>query len=156
MDIADSITPFECFQPNKFPLKTEDPKTERQTDTLTEKERILYLSGKWQMPGSQFKLESALVVGANGSLEGIIKWHNIRTGNLPPTFCANEFVQGQIDQYQVEIKGYQADAGLVPDYYEIVLCGSDISGFFGGRSKAFGDWDGRLEGSYLFSSVEQA
>lgn len=155
MNIAKSIIQFECFQPNRFPPYIEISVTEKQTDAAAERERILYLSGKWQMPNSEFKLDAVLFVGANGSAEGTIKWQNIRDKNLPPAFCGNEFVSGQIDQFQVEIRGYRADAGLATDYYEIVLCGSDKSGFFGGKSRAHGNWNGRLEGSYLFSTVKQ-
>jgi hypothetical protein len=147
--------PFECFRHGKFPFKAGTPHSKKQTETTIEKERILYLSGKWQMPDSEFKLEAVLFVGTNGSLKGSIKWQNIRDKNLPPAFCGNEFVSGQLDQFQVEIKGYRADAGLATDYYEIVLCGSDKSGLFGGKSRAYGNWNGRLEGSYLFSSGGQ-
>ncbi len=130
MDTTSSINQFECFQPSKFLPSVEIPATEKQTNATAERERILYLSGKWQMPESEFKLEAVFLVGVNNSLEGTIKWQIIRDKNLPPAFCGNEFVNGQLDQFQVEIKGYRADAGLVPDYYEIVLCGSNKSGFF--------------------------
>lgn len=155
MEIANSIIPFECFRQSVFPSETEIPQSEKQTEPTAEKERILYLSGKWQMPQSEFNLEAVLFVGTNGLLEGSIKWQNIRDKNLPPTFYGNEFVSGQLDQFQVEIKGYRADAGLATDFYEIVLCGNDKSGFFGGKSRAHGSWNGRMEGSYLFSSGGQ-
>ncbi len=155
METASSINPFECFQPDNFRLPVEIPANEKQTEATAERQRILYLSGKWQMPDSEFKLEAVFLVGVNNSLEGTIKWQNIRDKILPPTFCGNEFVSGQIDQFQVEIKGYRADAGLATDYYEIILCGSNKSGFFGGKSRARGNWNGRLEGSYVFSTAKQ-
>ena len=38
------------------------------------------------------------------------------------------------------------------DSYKIVLTGGNEAGVFGGTSRAFGDWSGRMEGHYVFKN----
>jgi hypothetical protein len=54
---------------------------------------------------------------------------------------------------RLELKGYRADPTFALDHYFISLLGDGECGAFEGVSQAFGDWDGRLRGTYQI--VEQ-
>ena len=128
---------------------------EESADAAVDHGRILFLSGQWQRPDSHFRFEAVVFVQAGGALEGVIYWKNIRTAGFPATFGASESVRGNLNGQHIELRGYRAEPGLATDHYQIALIGGDTSGVFGGKSRAYGDWSGRMNGNYRFSSFER-
>jgi len=60
-------------------------------------------------------------------------------------------VRGRVDISSVCLDGVTAARGLACDQYRITLMGDDRRGTFAGISRAFGNWNGRMEGAYLFA-----
>lgn len=117
--------------------------------------RVLFLSGDWQKPGSVFKFEAVVLLQPDGAADGVIQWQNVRTARVSPSFVATEFVEGTLHNQNLDLMGCRAEPGLATDHYKIALIGGGPNGAFGGKSRAFGDWSGRMRGTYLFASVER-
>ncbi len=114
--------------------------------------RVLFLSGSWQMPGSEFRLRATINVQKDGTAEGPIYWQAIRVHGGPASYFAIERVQGVVRGQDVELEGYEVEPGLAPDSYKITLTGDD-AGVFGGISRTYHlNWCGRMEGKYLFQN----
>jgi hypothetical protein len=130
------------------------PETSESTRTSEYDYRVLFLSGTWQTPiGSEFRLRATLHVQKDGSIDGCMYWRAVRIRGVPQCYFGTEAVSGFVRGHEVELRGHQADhPGLALDVYEILLTGNDEAGVFAGRSRAYGDWSGRLEGQYLFQN----
>lgn len=115
-------------------------------------ERILYLSGTWWTSCSTFRLRATLRVGTDGALSGPIYWQALRVSNRPRSYFGTEVVQGQQRGKSLELQGVSVDPGLMQDHYKIELSGGDEAGTFGGVSRAYGNWGGRLEGQYSYKN----
>ena len=89
----------------------------------------------------------------DGSIDGCMYWRAVRIRSVPQCYFGTEAVRGFVRGREVELRGHQADhPGLALDVYELHLTGNDEAGVFAGRSRAYGDWSGRLEGRYLFQN----
>lgn len=106
---------------------------------------VLWLSGTWSMPGDSFALEAILAMAAT-RVDGPIHW----TANRIPAVSGVEIVRGSLTAMSLELDGISAERGLACDQYRIVLTGDDRGGSFTGTSRAFGGWNGRLQGVYEF------
>jgi hypothetical protein len=130
------------------------PETAESTRTSEYDYRVLFLSGTWQTPiGSEFRLRATLYVQQDGSVDGCIYWRAVRIRGVPQCYFGTEAVRGFVKGRELELRGHYADhPGLALDVYEILLTGNDEAGVFAGRSRAYGDWSGRLEGQYRFQN----
>ena len=109
--------------------------------------RVLYLAGTWSRPGDSFALRATLSVSPVGATSGPIWW----AAHRAPGVEGIEQVRGTVDGSSLEISGFETGPGLACDHYRITLLGDDRSGSFSGTSRAFGQWDGRLQGGYWFA-----
>jgi hypothetical protein len=109
--------------------------------------RTLALSGTWTAFGDWFRLEATIAIAPDGAASGLIWWRATRGASI----AGHEEVGGQVLAPTVEIRGVRADPGLACDHYRISLFGDDHRGSFTGSSWAFGSWQGRLSGTYVFS-----
>ena len=113
--------------------------------------RILFLSGTWERPGSEFRLRATIIVRKDGSADGSIYWEAIRVRGYPVHYFATEWVHGFIRGRDVELEGYEVEPGLAPDSYRITLSGDGEAGTFGGITRTpLHNWGGRINGKYLF------
>jgi hypothetical protein len=112
---------------------------------------ILFLSGEWQSSiGSEFRMRATIRVDRHGHADGSIYWRSVRIAGRPRVFFGTEAVSGSVQGASVDLAGHHTDPGLALDVYEIALTGTTEEGTFGGRSRAYGDWSGRLSGAYTF------
>ena len=113
--------------------------------------RVLFLSGIWEMPGSEFRLRATILVRKDGSADGSIYWQAVRVHGYPAHYFATEWVRGFIRGRDVELEGYEVEPGLSRDSYRITLSGDSEAGTFGGITRTpLNNWDGRINGKYLF------
>jgi len=113
--------------------------------------RILFLSGTWERPGSEFRLRATIIVRKDGSADGSIYWQAVRVHGYPAHYFATEWVHGFIRGRDVELEGYEVEPGLAADSYRITLSGDGEAGTFGGITRTpLNNWDGRINGKYLF------
>lgn len=131
-------------------LKTE-ARLERSPATSEYDYRELHLRGTWHTPaGCEFKLDAVIRVESNGRADGPIDWTAVRLRGQPKSYRSTERVAGTITGRHVELDGYQAGPGLATDSYMIHLAGDDEAGAFHGMSRAYGDWCGRMQGTYRY------
>jgi hypothetical protein len=109
-------------------------------------ERVLVLSGRWRYGSQTYALESELQVNTTGQASGPIRWQAERLSGANGI----EDVRGHVADGSVELGGVRADRGLVCDQYRITLTGDDRSGVFHGISRAFGSWQGQMDGRYEY------
>jgi hypothetical protein len=115
-----------------------------------EKRRIMFLVGRWAMPGSRYDFTATLYLSAGGAAEGPIHWHAQTVWYKPQVYSATEQVRGQVADTSAELHGYRSDPLLAPDHYKLQLSGDARSGTFRGISRTcLGDWSGRAWGSYM-------
>ena len=79
--------------------------------------RILFLSGTWERPGSEFRLRATIILRKDGSADGSIYWQAVRVRGYPAHYFATEWVRGFIRGRDVELEGYEVEPGLAPDSY---------------------------------------
>jgi hypothetical protein len=128
------------------------PTISESTRTSEYDYRILFLSGTWQKPGSEFRFRATIYVQKDGAAEGPIYWQAIRAYGGPASYFATERVRGFVRGHEVKLDGYKVEPGLSPDSYRITLEGND-AGVFGGISRTYYlNWSGRMEGKYLFQN----
>jgi len=114
--------------------------------------RFLVLKGAWSLqvagfPSDAFALDATLAVSGDGATSGSIWWRSIDRSSPVVGF---EQVRGQVGPALVEREGVKAGPGLACDRYRITLTGDERRGSFRGSSWAFGDWQGRMQGSYEY------
>lgn len=127
------------------------PQTVKVTSTSEYDYRVLYLSGTWSRPGSEFRLRATLLIQKDGSLDGAIYWRAVKSNGRPADFFATEHVQGSLRQNELEFDGVDAEPGLITDSYRLKLSGSGEAGPFGGITKTcMLNWCGCMEGQYVF------
>jgi hypothetical protein len=113
--------------------------------------RVLFLSGTWERPGSEFRLRATIMVGKDGSADGSIYWQAVRVHGQAAHYFATEWVHGFIRGRDVELEGYEVEPGLSKDSYRITLSGDGEAGTFGGITRTpVNNWGGRIHGQYLF------
>lgn len=113
--------------------------------------RVLYLSGNWHSSiGSQFRLQGLVYVQKDGSASGSLDWRSVRIAGSSRQIVGAETVCGAVCGLEVDLRGQFAEPGLATDHYRITLSGPDERGTFGGISRAYGDWCGRLQGQFYF------
>ena len=114
--------------------------------------RLLYLQGVWSQADRQFfRLRATVLVNANGALEGTIFWHGLKAWGRSVDFFGDEIVAGCMQAQRVEISGVERNhEWLALDEYQIQLSGDDATGTFAGKSRAHGNWDGVMHGTYTF------
>jgi hypothetical protein len=112
----------------------------------THRGRVLFLSGHWSLPGDAFTFEAMITVAADGVASGPIWWTRARGARLTGT----EDVRGLVSSRIVRLDGVRTDPGLARDRYRIQLSAADGSGVFTGNSRAFGGWNGRMDGAFEF------
>lgn len=127
------------------------PKAVESTRTSEYAYRVLFLTGTWRKPGSDFRFRATIYVQKDGAAEGSIYWRAIRTHGMPACYFATECVRGFVSGRNVELDGQAVEPGLSPDSYRITLSGTDKEGPFSGISRTyFNNWCGRMEGAYVF------
>jgi hypothetical protein len=112
--------------------------------------RVLFLNGAGRRPGQKFRLRATVYVRRDGSADGWIDWRADEVGFRRTDWFGTERVGGSLTGPDVELRGLETDRGLACDDYCIHLAGGNQSGTFGGTSRAFGAWDGHMEGTYVF------
>ncbi len=121
----------------------------KMSDAVSDHEdsgRILCLSGTWQIPGEAYSFTATIRVGADGAAAGPIQWR----AECLHGASGIEDVRGHVAIASVRLHGVKAERGLACDQYRVTLMGDDRSGIFAGISRAFGSWNGRMEGAYFF------
>jgi hypothetical protein len=98
----------------------------------------------------EFTFRAVLRVQSGGDTDGPVYWTAIRAHGRPRSYTGVESVRGYVKGHYVEVEGYDAAPELQPDVYMIHLAGDDQAGQFHGLSRTYGDWDGRMEGTYRF------
>jgi hypothetical protein len=71
--------------------------------------RILFLSGTWEMPGSEFRFRATIVVRKDASADGSIYWEAVRVHGYPAHYFATEWVHRFIRGRDVELEGYEVE-----------------------------------------------
>lgn len=134
-----------------LPMPTTLTRTHGEPRTSEYSERILFLSGRWSSSiQSEFVLRATIRVLRDGGAEGAIYWRSLKIAAHPQVIFGTELVHGCVQSTSVELRGHRTDPGLAVDVYDLVLTGTDEAGTFGGRSRAYGDWSGRLSGTYVY------
>ena len=134
-------------------LEIDEPVVETSKSDCTSEydHRVLYLSGTWERPGSEFRLRATIIVRKDGSADGSIYWQAVRVHGYPAHYFATEWVHGFIRGRDVELEGYEVEPGLSCDSYKITLSGDGEAGAFGGITRTWrNNWEGRINGHYLF------
>ena len=127
------------------------PVTVHSTRTSEYDYRVLYLSGTWTRPGSEFRFRATLYIQKDGSADGAIYWRAVTSNGKPAGFFASEFVRGFLRQNELELDGIEVEDGLYPDSYRLRLSGGGEAGPFGGSTKTCQlNWCGCMEGQYVF------
>jgi hypothetical protein len=127
------------------------PETSESAHTSAYDHRVLFLSGTWERPGSEFRHRATIIVGKDGSADGSIFWQALRVQGYPAHYFATEWVRGFIRGRDVELEGYEVEPGLAIDSYRITLSGDGEAGTFGGITRTYlNSWAGRIYGQYLF------
>lgn len=113
--------------------------------------RELHLLGSWRHRDCcECKLRAVLRVQADSNAEGPVHWTSIRAHGHPCGYTGIESVRGYVKGRHVEVEGYETAPNFQLDCYMIHLAGEGQAGQFHGMSRAYGDWDGRMEGTYQF------
>lgn len=128
------------------------PRTAESTRTSEYDYRILFLSGSWQKPGSEFRFRATIYVRKDGTADGPIYWRAVRAHGQPASYFATEWVRGFVRGRAIELDGYEVEPGLSPDSYRITLTGDEAGVFDGISETYFHNWCGKLEGRYLFQN----
>jgi hypothetical protein len=127
------------------------PETSESTSTSEYDHRVLFLSGTWEKPGSEFRHRATIFVGKDGGADGSIYWQAVRVHGHAAHYFATEWVRGFIRGRDLELEGYQVEPGLARDSYKITLSGDGEAGTFGGITRTWlNNWGGRIYGQYLF------
>ncbi len=111
------------------------PETAEADCTSAYDRRILFLSGSWERPENEFRLRATIRVGKDGSADGSIYWQAVRVHGRAAHYFATEWVHGYVRGRDVELDGYQVEAGLSPDSYRITLAGDGEAGTFAGITR---------------------
>lgn len=111
------------------------PETAEADCTYAYDRRILFLSGSWERPENEFRLRATIRVGKDGSADGSIYWQAVRVHGRAAHYFATEWVHGYVRGRDVELDGYQVEAGLSPDSYRITLAGDGEAGTFAGITR---------------------
>ncbi len=135
-------------------LSTIDNRSETSDSTVTTEYdyRVLFLSGRWHRPDSDFTLEATIHIQQDGAAEGVIEWRAAVVDGRPARWPGNEQVMGAVRGAHVEINGDEAARRLACDAYDVFPAGDDQHGTFGCLSRAYGGWDGRMEGHCRFEN----
>src|SRR5437868_14726997 len=83
--------------------------------------RVLFLSGRWEKPGSEFGFRATIHIQKDGSADGAIYWRAYKVAGQPCSYFATEAVHGGIRGIEVELLGHDVDPGLAKDEYRITL-----------------------------------
>ncbi|MCC6796989.1 MAG: hypothetical protein IT366_17875 [Candidatus Hydrogenedentes bacterium] len=86
-------------------------------------------------------------IGAGGAARGVIHWQGLGHEHR---LCGDEVVEGFLSERSLDIEGLEIGPGLARDHYRVTLAPGKLSGSFTGASRAFGDWSGRMTGTYRF------
>lgn len=125
------------------------PKKATTPNTAEYDQRVLFLSGFWRKPGSEFGLRATIYIDKDGTCDGAIYFRAYKSGGKPVSYFATEAVHGCVRGLELELEGHFVEEGLAPDSYKIVLSDGE-EGQFGGTSRAHGDWSGKLDGTFVF------
>src|SRR5437868_2761633 len=128
------------------------PETREATESSEYDYRILYLSGVWRKPGSEFRLRATIRVDRDGAAAGPIYWQAFVAHGRPASYFATEWVRGCVKGRDIELEGYEVEPGLSPDSYRITLTGEDAGLFHGISRTYYHNWCGRMEGQYQFQN----
>jgi hypothetical protein len=137
--------------PEKAMTAVSVPETSESGCASAYDHRVLFLSGTWERPGSEFRLRASIIVSKDGSADGSIYWQAVRVHGQAAHYFATEWVHGFIRGRDVELEGNEVEPGLWPDSYRITLSGNGEAGTFGGITRTpLNNWGGRINGRYLF------
>ena len=111
--------------------------------------RVLFLSGRWEKPGSEFGFRATIYIEKNGAADGAIYWRAYKVAGQSAGYFATEWVHGAVQGLDVEFEGHEAEPGLATDAYKLTLSGGGEAGSFSGITRAE-NWRGRMDGTYQF------
>ena len=126
-----------------------ETKVVRSSQTSEYDYRVLFLSGRWEKPGSEFGFRATIHIEKDGSADGAIYWRAYKVAGQPASYFATEAVHGAVRGGEVELEGHDVEPGLAKDAYKITLSGGGEAGTFSGITRA-NNWGGRVEGTFQF------
>ena len=118
-------------------------------DTSAYDYRMLFLTGRWEKPGSMFTFRATIYVDKDGSADGAIYWRAYKVAGNPTEYFATEWVHGAVKGLEIVLEGHEAEPGLAVDAYKFTMSSGSDAGTFAGITRAQ-NWNGRADGSYQF------
>jgi hypothetical protein len=128
-----------------------DAHIDKQAQSKNQPERIMILTGTWEMPRCRYGMSALLHLKADGNADGTIDWNAKYEYGIRKSFSDAEQVIGSIASQQIDLKGFDTGPRLYADHYCIDLIGDNRSGSFKGVSETCNkDWSGTLQGTYVY------